>query len=429
MTSRSLRILVLALLPAGLSAQQESPPDPEEPCPGLTERLEGIEALLARRPGDATLYFYKALFQARCGLAADACATLTEVGRLGDGFLPVADFGFGEIWDDPGFQEVRSELEARLPEVVQSEVAFEAEGADLVPEGIAFDGETGTLYMGSMRHHRILALAPDGSQTTFADADDGLGQILGLAIDAGRRQLLAVDIGPLVADPAERRTGAVVAIDLASGEVVRRLAAEGAMQLNDVTVASDGTLYATDSAAGGLRRAALDSETLDPWLPEVTLPGANGLALADGDATLYLAHSTGLARIEVASGDILPLIANDTRETLGAIDGLYARHGTLYGIQNVTNPGRVIAIDLDDSGKRAVAVRTLLSHHHPALDEPTTGALAGDRLLILANSHVARLQPDGSIRDAETLRSPVVLSIRIGERRESEAGSGAKDGR
>lgn len=385
----------------------------EEECPGLQQRLEAIDAALERRPEDATLHFYKALFLARCGKAEEAATTLADVGRFGEGFLPVADFGFEPIWEEAVFQAARSRLEAKLPEVIEAEVAFTAEGRDLIPEGIAFDPKTGQLYIGSMNRNEILVLAPGGKQRQLVGPDAGLGQILGLAVDRERGQLLAVDIGPLTAEPEKQRSGAVLAIDLGSGKVSRRLEAEGALQLNDVTTARDGTIYATDSGTGGLWRATLKDASLESWLPETALPGANGLAVSPDGAALYVAHSTGVARIDIESGELTPRIANDTRETLGAIDGLYARGHSLYGIQNVTNPGRVIAIVLDDSGSRAVAVNTLLSHHHPAMHEPTTGTLAGDRLLILANSHVARLQPDGSIRDEETLKDPVVLSVAI----------------
>ena len=405
----------------GAELSQEAPDDrshgerptdaPATPCPDLEERLAGVDAVLARRPEDATLPFYKALFQARCGLAAAAGATLPDVARFGDGFLPVRDFGFDPVWEDEGFQTARERMAAALPEVVAAEIAFEVEGRDLIPEGIAFDASSGALYIGSMNRNEILKVTPDGEQRRVADSEEGLGQVLGLAIDPGRRQLLAVDIGPLVEDPADRRTGAVVAIDLDSGEVARRLEAYGALQLNDVTAASDGTIYATDSAGGTLWHAAENASSLERWLPEVVIPGVNGLAVsADGEA-LYVAHSTGVARIDRGTGEVLPRIANDTRETLGAIDGLYARGRRLYGIQNVTNPGRVIAIELDETGTRAVEVTTLLSHHHPALDEPTTGTVAGDRLLVLANSHVARLEPDGSLRDEATIRAPVILSV------------------
>jgi hypothetical protein len=204
---------------------------------------------------------------------------------------------------------------------------------------------------------------------------------------------------------------AVLELEADSGALLRRLDAAGAGQLNDVTVAADGTVFATDSAQGGIWRAAPGDAALTRWLPDVALPGANGLALAGDGAALYVGHATGIARLELATGAVTPRLANPTRETVGAIDGLYRRGGTLIGVQNATHPGRVIEVALDAAGTGITAVRTLLSHHHLSLAEPTTGALDGDRFLLLANSFVGRLQPDLTVRDAATVTDPVVLAV------------------
>ncbi len=397
--------LVLLVAPGDLAAQTD--------CPEQRARLDGIESVLARRPDDATLHFYKSLFLARCGRADLVAEALAAVARHGEGFLPVADFGFDSIWSEPRFRVARARLEASLPIVTDAYAAYASARADLVPEGIAYDAVTDKVYMGSMAQREIVELTRVGTETRLLGPTDGLGQILGLVVDSARRQLIAVDIGPQVPEGEPEPTGAVIVIDLEARKIVRRLEAAGAAQLNDVTVAADGTIYATDSGTGKLRRAKPASVVLEPWWPDLALPGANGLALSADGRALYVAHSTGIGRIEIASGELLPRIDNDTRETLGAIDGLYLRDNALYGVQNVTNPGRVIAATLDDTGTTVTAVRTLLSHHHPTLSEPTTGALAGNQFLLLANSHVARLQPDGTIRDEETLTAPVVLAIEI----------------
>jgi hypothetical protein len=83
----------------------------------------------------------------------------------------------------------------------------------------------------------------------------------------------------------------------------------------------------------------------------------------------------------------------------------------LVGIQNAVQPGRVIRITLDDAGVKATGVQTLLSHHHRELNEPTTGAVDGDRFLLLANSFVGALDDAGKLRPDIALRDPVVLEI------------------
>ena len=98
-------------------------------------------------------------------------------------------------------------------------------------------------------------------------------------------------------------------------------------------------------------------------------------------------------------------------ENLAAIDGLYEWQGQLIGVQNVTTPGRVIVVSLSKDGSTVEQVKTLLSHHHNALDEPTTGAIGRDGFYLLAATGVSRFNRDGKIERPESLPAPTVLRI------------------
>ena len=53
----------------------------------------------------------------------------------------------------------------------------------------------------------------------------------------------------------------------------------------------------------------------------------------------------------------------------------------------------------------------LQSHHHPLFDEPTTGGIAGEKLVVIANSHVGSYRPDGTIERPEALSPPSLLAV------------------
>lgn len=61
----------------------------------------------------------------------------------------------------------------------------------------------------------------------------------------------------------------------------------------------------------------------------------------------------------------------------------------------------------------ATAVETLQSHHQPAFDEPTTGAIAGDAFYALGTTQVARLNEKGEIEAPETLKTPKVVRMSL----------------
>ena len=230
-----------------------------------------------------------------------------------------------------------------------------------------------------------------------------------MRIDPTHGQLYAVSTNGSEESAKKERRNAVVRYDLKTGKLIDRFPAPEAMQLNDLVVASDGTIYVTDSDSGTLFRRKPDEATLTRFGAAGALRGANGIALS-ADGTLYVATSTGIARIDKATGEPTRLPQPDTVVT-GGIDGLYWHEGDLLGVQNGTNPGRVIRVALTDKGSRIAGITVLQSHHHPDFDEPTTGAIANGALYVIGNSYVGRYQPDGTIRNPDGLKATAIIAV------------------
>jgi len=384
-----------------------------KPAFAQPRRSELIRERLKTRPDDPTLYYYLALAEFAEGNRPGGLEALEKVADLGHGFLPVRGMGFDAVWGDSAFQNVRGRLEKKLPRVTSARELFRLD-RQLIPEGIAWDPQSRCYFVGSVAASRIIRIDARGKVSDFAVAGE-LRQVLGLALDAGRRRLHAVST-TLVEGARDSVSNRVVTYDLATGARVRSVAVPAATQLNDVTVAASGELYTTDSGAGGVYRIR-ESGVVDTLVATGRLPGVNGVAISSDGTGLYLAHSTGIARFEFATGELLPRIEVPPGETIAAIDGLYADGHTLIGIQNVTNPGRVIRIHLRADGKGAERIETLLSHHHPAIDEPTTGVIVGRSFALLATTQVARFKPDGTLESPETLKRPVALMVSLAPKR------------
>ena len=58
-----------------------------------------------------------------------------------------------------------------------------------------------------------------------------------------------------------------------------------------------------------------------------------------------------------------------------------------------------------------VRVRTLLSHHHNRLDEPTPGAIRDSDFMLLAATGTARFNAKGAIDDPATVPKPTILRV------------------
>ena len=67
----------------------------------------------------------------------------------------------------------------------------------------------------------------------------------------------------------------LIEINVASGEIINRHEAKGAIFLNDVAVGDDGTVYASDTPMNTIWR--LKDGTFEPWLADDDLNGPNGL--------------------------------------------------------------------------------------------------------------------------------------------------------
>jgi len=398
----------LALL-AFLAFASLAVPAADDAGAAISARKAAVEKLLRERPRDATLWFHLARLDAQMGDARDCAAALDKAGELGDGFLPVRDLGFEKVWNDPAFEAARARLEARLPRLDYAPIAFELDDTALVPEGIAYDPPTKSFFLGGVAGHRIVRIDESHDVAEFAGPAAGLDAVLGLAVDAPRRRLYAVTTSAISEPRVKPARNAVVAFDLLTRRVVKRFDVRGAAQLNDVAVAPGGRVYATDSGAGAVYELPAQGEPR-ALVPPGALPGANGIAASPDGRRLYVAHSAGIAMVDAASGAVKRM-TNASRENVAAIDGLYQWQGMLVGVQNVTNPGRVIAIALARDGESIASVRTLLSHHERGLDEPTTGAIGPDGFYLLAATGVAHVGLEGRIERPDSVPKPTVLRV------------------
>ena len=401
-----------SLLAFFLSLALLAPPAFAQDVEAARRTIASIEELLKQRPGDANLYFYLARFKADVGDKDGSVAALEKVAELGEGYLPPKEQGFAAIWEYAPFQAARAKLEAKLPRLDYAPVSLRLEDRTIIPEGIAHDPHSGRFYMGSIAHRKVLEIDPDGTVRELPSLGARLDEILGLTFDGPRRILYAVSTSALTTKGEKTRRNAVVSFDVDARRMLRRYEVPGAQQLNDVAAGAGGRVFASDSASGAVYEIQVKGPGPDSreLVPAGRIRGTNGLAVSPDGKRLFVAHSTGLAVVDIATGEV-KRVENRTRENIGAIDGLYQWQGQLIAVQNVTNPGRVILITLTPAGDAVTQVKTLLSHHHNALDEPTTGAIGKDSFYLLAATAVSRYNREGVIERPESLPQPTVLRI------------------
>jgi glucose/arabinose dehydrogenase len=247
----------------------------------------------------------------------------------------------------------------------------------------------------------VVAVAADGTcRDVVPEADGGLLAVLGMTVDAGSDALwVASAAAPFMIDPKPAEPGRTMIsrIDLARGRVTASYPLAGPGLLNDVALARDGTLYATESRGGGIYRLPRGGSVLQPVLAPGTLESPNGIVVLAG-GELLVADFDGLALVRDPAGDKpqVARLATPDQLYLGGVDGLMRSGSTVIAIQNLVGRTRVWKLAID-AGRARVTQATVLMRGHPDFLNPTTGVLVGDRLIFVADTKLQAAKPDGSI--------------------------------
>ena len=314
--------------------------------------------------------------------------------------------------DRTAYAQARDSAYARP--VNRSLIAFTLQEKDLLAENVAHDPVSGAFFVGSTRHGKIVRRDRDGRISDFAPTGrDGMWMVIGMKVDSARRTLWVNTSGGgnyVRHRPADQGRAALLAFDLESGRLLRRLepAEEGPHFFNDLVVLRDGTVYLTDMSAAAIYRLRPRGVALERWhvLDAGTAP--NGIALSGDERTLYVASNAGISAIDLASGERHLLAPAEGVDPLG-IDGLYGADGALIGIQGWRR-NRVQRFALSADG-RSITGATVLEANHPMFMNPTTGVLAGGALFYIANSQFASFDADEALFPAERLFETVVLRL------------------
>jgi sugar lactone lactonase YvrE len=222
------------------------------------------------------------------------------------------------------------------PAIAAPKLLWEVKGL-AQPESVVQDPATGVLFVSNINgaimqkdgNGFLAKLRPDG---TIIEREwvKGLNAPTGLALH--ERTLYAADVDELVE------------INAASGEIIKRYPAKGAIFLNDVAVGEDGTVYASDTPMNTIWR--LKDGAFEPWLANDTLNGPNGLIVL-GDKLIVA--SFGKLPSEGQKRELGGIFAIDIeKQSLHRI-GDSETIGNLDGLQEF-KPGTYLVTDWDAGG-------------------------------------------------------------------------------
>jgi len=407
----------LALLSLHPSIAQDQKERNKEIPPARAQEIRELQSILSTQPNDPAALFNLAAEYATIGDGPKALDLLEKMAKAHTGMDPNAPAGrpFKNIADDPRFLSLVAQIEKENPPVVRSTIAFILRERDLLPEGIAYDPVGKTFYVSSIGKHKIIAVHLDGSAKDFkASGQDGLGETLGMKVDAKRRILWVVSdsFAQGVQDKAERQ--GVFQYDLKTGALRFKhlLPPNSGGFLNDVALSSTGEAFATNTGTGEVFSASPDHDGLAPFLPPNSVVQANGIAVSPDDKLLFVAGWIGVARVEIATRQV-QLLAKPRNIADANIDGLYFHNGALVGIQNPdVHPGRVMRYYLNPA-RNTIERAEVLEAYNPIFDGPTTGTLVGDFLYFVANPQIEKQREDGSVPPPSKFQDIYIVRLKL----------------
>jgi hypothetical protein len=406
----------LALLSLHPSIAQEQKDQKKEIPPAIAQEMLELQTILSAHPNDPAALFNLAMDYATIGDGARALDLLERMAVAHTGLDPKAPAGrpFKNIADDPRFLSLVAQIEKENPPVVRSTTALLIRERDLFPEGIAYDPIGKTFYVSSSKH-KILAVSLGGSAKDFkTSGQDGLGETLGMKVDAKRRILWVVsDFFPQDTPGKTERQG-LFQYDLKTGSLrFKHLLPQSARGfLNDVALNSTGEAFATNTGTGEVFRASPDHDGLESFLPPNSVIQANGIAVSPDDKLLFVAGWIGIARVDIASRQV-QLLAKPRNIADANIDGLYFHKRTLVGIQNPdVHPGRVMRYYLNPA-MNTIERAEVLEAYNPIFDVPTTGTLDGDLLYFAANPQLDKRKGDGSTPPPGELQDIRIVKLKL----------------
>ena len=326
-------------------------------------------------------------------------------------------------------------MKERSVPVTNAEFVCELPQADTMPEDIAYlktanAKSAGSFYVSSIQHHTIYRVTlPKAGSRQCAMQELPLPQeakrwpTLALSADPKRSVLwvTASAMPGFSGIPKEEQGKAVLMeIDPVSGKVLHRFdpGNTGPAVLGDMCVTDQGTVYVTDSVGGGVYRLHGDLQTakLEKIADGFFSPQTPVLS-RDGKRLFVADYTMGIAVIDLpAAGDTpnlsakLNYLPHPENVAVVGLDGLYGNGDSLIGIQNGTEPERIVRFLMNPAQTEITGAQVI---QQIAQLDPTHAVEADG--WFYATAHVGWSKVDdntGQLKPGEKFTPPMLLKFR-----------------
>ena len=254
--------------------------------PKLRTRLAELAPLM---PGNVRVVYNTAAAAAHLGDIPAAFEGLDALCNMGLVFDLGSDADFDSLHGTPRYEAALQCMTRNAQPITHAHLWRALDEPDLLPEDIAYDPTSQRLFVSSIRKNKII----DSNGRLFATTDL---PAMALAVDDKRRTLWAT-IGWLpqcescaASDESKptwaRSVTTLLAFDIDSQRITRRVDSPIGGLLGDMTIGSAGDVYVSDSKSGAIFHLAPDASQLERIDPPGEFASPQQPALSADESTL-----------------------------------------------------------------------------------------------------------------------------------------------
>lgn len=380
--------------------------------------LEALEKAVKLRPNHPTLTYNYAGALALTGNKKQALAELNKLADFGVVANPAKDEDFASIKETPEFEAILKKIEKNSTPIGQTDLVFKLSEKDLITEGLAYDTQEKTFYIGSVRKRKILTVDKDGKVAEFASSkQDGLWGVFGMQIDPKKRFLwVASSSLPEISDfqKEEDNKAAIFQYDLKTKKLLKKYSLPDDQKkhvFGDLTLNSKGEVFITDSISPNIYYISPEKQTLETFLSG-SFSSLQGITFSNDDKSFFVSdYSSGIFKIDVETKKVTKLNYPPDATLLG-IDGIYFYQNSIIAVQNGVNPRRVIKLTLNKK-LDALETFTTLTAGRESLPDPTLGTIIGKDFYFHANAQWEKFDREGKILPIDKFTEPTLLKLKL----------------
>lgn len=294
-------------------------------------------------------------------------------------------------------------------QISNSSVLYTISEKDLIPEGIAFDKKHKVTYLSSINKRKILAIDSNGNVKDFiTTGKDNILATLGMEVDPERRHLWVCsewENKRRILPDSLLYTG-IYKYDLESGELIKKYILKDTVPrlFNDIVIAKNGTAYITESNQAKVFKIDPKKDELELFISSDHSYYANGITISDDNKQLYFSHYFGSTYVVNLEQNTISKLKHCKSINSGRVDGL-----AFYKNSLIMHQDEICRYYLNELGD-SIIKKEVIERNHPLFEISTTGEIAGDKYIYIANSQINKFDNEGYVFSDDKLNPITILT-------------------